>query len=289
MNKIYLPKNLCENEIEDVLIEYRNSFGAFHLDFSKTQFVSPFAAVLLVLLFHEALNVDQRKIHLILSEPKSPRMKPCMFILSRLGFFDNLPTGVTKYPYIPRKRTISKGTNDAILELTKIEKSEAFEIIDKVEKAITHNTDYPREQKLDICIMVSEMIQNIFYHSGASKSGIIAIQDFKKFGYMQLIIADAGVGIPETIRKCKDYIDQQMTDYETIFEAIKKGVSQFGEGENRGEGLAKCVDLAKRHKAKLYIRSNSGFANITFTNKQGLFGESTCLLGTQIFVNFPHN
>jgi len=285
MSKIIMPKNITEIEIEKIIEEFLVPAYSTHLDFINTDFISPFAAILLTLLFESATKKSNRKIHMILS--RTSRIKPCMYILARLGFFDNLPKIITYYPYKPKFKRNFKGKNDAILELTRIQEPEASIIIDKVEKAIAVNTDYPKEHKLDICLMVSEMIQNIFYHSTAPKSGIIAIQNFERFNYMQIIIADSGIGIPETINRCKDYKDKQLKDYEAILESVKKGVSSLGKVEDRGEGLSRCVDLSNKHNAKLFIRSNSGYASITFKNERAYFGNSDFLAGTQIFVNFP--
>lgn len=286
MNKIQMPGRITEEEIEKVLGEFLTPSNSTHLDFSNTEFISPFAAILLVLMFEIVIKKFRRKIHLVLSQ--TSKIKSCMFILARLGFFECLPKEISFYPYKPKSRGNPKGKNDAILEITRIKQEQnARDIINKVERAITKNTNYPKEQKFDICIMVSEMIQNIFYHSGSADSGLIVIQNFERMNFMQMIIADAGIGIPETIRRCADYGNIQMKDYEAILESVKKGVSSLGRGENRGEGLTKCVDLANKHKAKLYIRSNSGYALITFKKNKGVFGDSNFLTGTQIFVNFP--
>ena len=285
MNKILIPKNLDEEGIENILKEFVKPSNSTHLDFSDTEFISPFASILLILMIDNAVRKNSRKIHFILKNTSN--VKPCMYILARLGFFENLHKKVTYYPYRPKPKGNPKGKNDAILEVTKIEKQEARDIIDKVEKAITINTDYSKEHKLDICVMVSEMIQNIFYHSEAPDSGIIAIQNFERFNYMQMIIADGGIGIPETIKKCEDYKNRKLQDYEAIFESVKKGVSSLGKGEDRGEGLARCVDLANKHSARLFIRSNTGYASITFKKNGGFFGNGSFLSGTQIFVNFP--
>jgi anti-sigma regulatory factor (Ser/Thr protein kinase) len=283
MNKIIMPPHIDEVEIEEIIAELKLSSFSTHLDFSKIEFISPFASILLLQLLEKIITKSGRKIHIILGKP----VKPCFYVLARLGFFENLPKEVTFYPYKPKPKGNPRGKNDAILEITRIQEKSAGEIINKVDKAIAINTDYPIEQKYDICIMVSEMIQNIFYHSEAPKSGLIAIQNFEKLDYMQMIIADSGIGIPETLRRCAEYKNSNLQDFETILEAVKKGVSGMGKEENRGEGLSTCVDLANKHKATLYIKSNNGFARLTFKKNKKSLGTSSFLTGTQIFVNFP--
>ena len=65
-----------------------------------------------------------------------------MFILLRLGFFECLPSEVSCYPYKPKSRGSLRGKNDAILEINRIKEQEAGDIINKVEREITINTDY---------------------------------------------------------------------------------------------------------------------------------------------------
>lgn len=286
MKKIIMPKYITETQIEEILNDFITPSFSTHLDFSDTEFVSPYAAVLLLILFEKTIKELNKKIHLILSRPKV-KVKPCMYILARIGFFDSIPLEIKCYPYKPKTKGNPKGKNDAILEITKIEKQSFGEIMEKVEKAIISNTDYPSDQKKDICIMVSEMMQNIFYHSKAPNSGIIAVQKFEYYNYMQMIIADSGIGIPESLRTSEEYKNKKMTDSELIFEAVKLGVSSFGKKEDRGEGLAKCVELAKVHNAEIFVRSNNAYANIIFNNRRGHMAESHFLAGTQIFVNFP--
>lgn len=286
--EINLPSKITEVEIEDIIERFKRSSTSIHLNFSYTDFITPFAAALLIQMIDAAIK-NGIKIHFILKDNtnKKSNVKPCMFILARIGFFENLPKEVSIYPYKPSVRGNPKGKNDAILELTKIEKQTFGEIMGKVEKSIISNTDYPSDQKKDICIMASEMMQNIFYHSNAPNSGIIAVQKFARFKYMQMIIADSGIGIPESLRNSKEYKDKKMSDSELIFEAVKKGVSSFGKEEDRGEGLAKCVELAKQHRAELFVRSNNAYANIIFKKRSGYMAESHFFTGTQIFVNFP--
>lgn len=286
--EIILPVKITETEIENIIGRFNQKNNSIHLNFSYTDFITPFASILLIQLIEEVIKTG-KKVHFILKDRsnKKSNVKPCMFIMARVGFFDNLPKEVSIYPYRPSVRGNPKGKNDAILEITKIDKKTFTEIMEKVEKAINSNTDYPSDQKKDICIMASEIMQNIFYHSKAKNSGMIAIQKFAHLKYMQMIIADRGIGIPESLRTSEEYKDKKMKDSELIFEAVKKGVSSLGKIEDRGEGLAKCVELAKVHNAELFIRSNYAFANILFKQKSGYLAESHFFAGTQIFVNFP--
>jgi len=287
---IEVPKKLTESEFEHLLRDCLNVINnldrTIQFNFSKTEFISSFGMIEFVLLCEDIIRRKGKRVSLFLSD--SYKISSCMHILARLGFFECLPKQVTYYPYKPKSHKQIIGKNEAILEVTRVLNSaEAYEIVDRVENAILANTTYEKAQVNDICIMVSELLQNIFDHSQSKLGGLIAIQNYTKIRYMQLVIADAGVGIPKTLRNCEEYKFKNLSDVAAIWESVKKGVSRFGKSARRGEGLARCVQIAKKHKAYLYIRSNKGWAKVVFSRGRGQAGHGCLLQGTQIFVNFP--
>ena len=104
-----------------------------------------------------------------------------------------------------------------------------------------------------------------------------------------MVIADAGIGIPESLKYVYGNTDNEMNDVHYILESVKKGVSRLEKSEDRGEGLARCVQLAKKHNARVYIRSNCGWVSIAMPSGKGKAGIGKKISGTQIFVNFPTN
>lgn len=291
METIQIPSRLTEIEFESFIRSFNSGKHipdrTIQFDFSKTAFISSFAMIEFILLCEFIISELGKHISFHLSS--SSRLSSCMFVLSRLGFFDCFPNSVTFYPYKPKRKKPARGKNEAILEITEVNEDKAEQVIDLVDKAVSKNTTYDRSQVNDICIMVSEMLQNIFYHSQSDRAGLIAIQNYSKLRFMQMVIADAGIGIPGTIRNAPEYAGKELNDVEAIFESIKKGVSRLGRGAGRGEGLTHCVQLANKHQARLYIRSNSGWASITLHKGRGKTGIGEHLSGTQIFVNFPLN
>ena len=101
------------------------------------------------------------------------------------------------------------------------------------------------------------------------------------------MIADSGIGIPETIKEAGEYKNSMFSDFEAIQESLKKGVSRHGKEEHRGEGLPKCYSLSEKHKAILFIRSNKGIVRYDFINRKKRALDMNFLMGTQIFVDFP--
>lgn len=292
MKAIQIPKRLTEAEFEQILSEVHSSANKWDktisFNFANTEFITSFGMTLFVLLCEDLVHNKNKKVHLILSSPESKsKLKSCMFISARLGFFENIPSNIKIYPFKPKCKG-NFGTNDAILEVTQLlNLDHGLEMVDTVEKAVTKNTKYSSDQIKDISQMVSEVVQNIFHHSDTKCPAIISIQRYTSLKYVQLVIADSGIGIPVTLQRSKEYKGKTMTDYKAIIESIKSGTSQFGKEEERGEGLKKCIDLSDKHKATLYIRSNHGHLLLNFRNKTKNYGDLAFLSGTQVYLNFP--
>jgi len=290
--QISVPQRILFTDFENLLKEVISldlkKIKSISFDFSNTNFLSSFSMVLFVLLCEFLVDDCKLKVHLKLSKDSDKsRLNSSMFILARVGFFDALPKDITCYPYKPKRKKEYKGTNDSILEITRINKTEAMKIINLVESAIKINTEYQTDQVNDICQMVSEIIQNILLHSDCKRHGLIAIQSYPQLHIVQLVIADSGLGIPTTLRRTTEYRNIGISDSDAISESLKAGVSQFGKDEDRGEGLTKCSTLAKKHLAKMFIRSNTGSYSLDFKSKKFIKKVSSNLSGTQIYVNFP--
>jgi len=287
MKTIIVSSKLTENEFDELLSEALNTGRekTLEFDFSKTTFVSSFAMILFIILCENLIFLENK--HVVFKFSKSGKECACMFILARLGFFDCLPSEISYYPYKPPNKG-RRGSNTAILEVTEItDEKDAFKKIDLVEAAMVQNTKYPKTKVLDICTMVSEMLQNIFAHSEAKRHGLISIQGYPYLNIVQLVIADVGIGIPETIKQAEEFRNRTMTDEEAIMESVKMGVSRFGRIADRGEGLTKCLQLSAKHKAEIFIRSNRGSAFFSFQGKPKKLTCGELMKGTQIFVNFP--
>lgn len=286
MEYILIPKRLDNKNINEliklVLSQTTSGFRKLKLDLSETTFISTFAMSLFILMCDQVVYEKKVTIHFKLSN--SNRLHGCLHIATRLGFFDALPSISSFYPYKPKQKY--KGSNTAILEITKIDKNSLLvDIINLSREAIIKNTNYEGAQILDICKMMSELIQNILEHSASTKPGIVLIQSYPTQQYTQLVIADSGVGIPRTIKSNTEY--NKLNDAECIQKSLQYGVTRYEESEERGEGLSECVQLADKHNAKLFIRSNTGSIHYD-KNKNICLEDGLCKLnGTQIGIKFP--
>ncbi len=294
MPEIVFPKILDDKSFEDVLENLDRVLmfsGTLKLDFSNTEFITSYAMCSLVLFCNLLTEVHNRRVHFILSKPdQRHRLHPCLHIVNRLGFFDCLSENITFYPYRLKVDSSKLNSNCSILEVSKVSnEEELYRAINLAKVAIKKNTQYSDNHVYDICNMISEVLQNILYHSQAPKPGLIAIQKYPILKRTELVISDCGIGIPTTIKQSDDYKNSNLKDYETILESVKRGVSRFGRSEGRGEGLERCYKLSEKYKAILFIRSNKGYARYNFETRLMQCKDRTFFQGTQIYFDFPSN
>lgn len=294
MPEIIIPKNLDDKTFENVLETFERVLmyqGTLKLDFSNAEFITSYTMCSLVLFCNLLSEVHNRRVHFILTKTNNRhRLHPCLHIVNRLGFFDCLSESISFYPYRLKMDSRKLNSNCSILEVSKVSnEEELYKVINLAKVAIKKNTQYSDNHVYDICNMISEVLQNILYHSQTPKPGLIAIQKYPVLKRTELVISDCGIGIPTTIKQSKDYNNSNLTDYETIMESVKRGVSRFGRSEGRGEGLERCYKLSEKYKAILFIRSNKGYVRYNFKTRTMQRNDRTFFQGTQIYFDFPSN
>src|SRR5690606_22882853 len=81
---------------------------------------------------------------------------------------------------------------------------------------------------------MGEMVSNIYEHSGAHGSGIVAFK--ASSGAFEFVVMDRGIGVLQSLRSCVDY--EHVTDHGMALQlALKDGISRFGPTANRGHGF----------------------------------------------------
>jgi anti-sigma regulatory factor (Ser/Thr protein kinase) len=101
---------------------------------------------------------------------------------------------------------------------------------------------------------LNEIAGNVLVHSGVA-NGWMQVVIHPKSHHMAIVVADAGVGIPETIRKA---FPQYRNDEDAIAHALKEGITSrpdFGQGK----GLTGTLQIVKINKGgRLSIHSRKG-------------------------------
>ncbi len=112
---------------------------------------------------------------------------------------------------------------------------------------------------------VNEITDNVLTHSESSIGGLVQVSTFQKNkNQVQFVVADAGVGIPETL---KNGYPDITSDTEALDKAIKEGVTR-DKKIGQGNGLFGSYEICS--KSKGFFSVHSGHACLEYNNKKGL-------------------
>lgn len=112
---------------------------------------------------------------------------------------------------------------------------------------------------------VNEITDNVLVHSESSIGGLIQVSTFQKFKkQVQFVVADAGIGIPKTLREGYPEIS---SDTDALDRAIREGVTR-DKKIGQGNGLFGSYEICS--KCNGYFAVHSGYARLTFDDRNGL-------------------
>ncbi len=81
---------------------------------------------------------------------------------------------------------------------------------------------------------IGEMQSNIYEHSGASQTGIVAFRG--RSGTFEFVVCDSGIGVLQSLTSCPEFRD--VTDHgEALQLTLSDGVSRYGRNSGRGLGF----------------------------------------------------
>jgi hypothetical protein len=112
---------------------------------------------------------------------------------------------------------------------------------------------------------VNEVTDNVLVHSESPVGGLVQVSTFQKFKkQVQFVVADAGVGIPKTLREGHPEIT---SDTDALDRAIREEVTR-DKKIGQGNGLfGSCEICSKCHG---YFAIHSGHARLEFEEDRGL-------------------
>lgn len=168
--------------------------------------------------------------------------------LERMGLFKilGLESGIKITEHEPAGRFIP---------LTKITNSEELSQFIKDMIPLLHLT--PGEAA-PLKYIISELVRNVFEHSGSKNGAILCAQFYKKSGIVRIGIIDTGVGIRKTI----NVSHRATSDMEAILMALTPGITGVtkrigGTDYNAGAGLFFIKSVAKAGRDFFVIYSGS--------------------------------
>lgn len=139
----------------------------------------------------------------------------------------------------------------------------------------------------------SETIGNVYEHSESPVPGVVAAQLYAsgtRGPRVELVIADAGLGLLATIRHGNPGAAGTKTDVELILEAFSKGLSSKLE-PGRGCGLQQCASLAAKYEGNLRVRTGTTWVKLVTKSQKGWTvsiadDEAAMIAGTQLVFTF---
>lgn len=124
-------------------------------------------------------------------------------------------------------------------------------IADKLEEVVSRNTSLHRSASNMLNLSVMEVIDNVVQHSNAKSPGLACAQYYAGQKFVEMCVADCGVGIPASMEENPLY--SSLTPWERMEAAFKPGTGQWygrsglgGHMVSGGVGLSYVCKLAAR-------------------------------------------
>lgn len=112
---------------------------------------------------------------------------------------------------------------------------------------------------------VNEITDNVLVHSDSPIGGLVQVSTFQRRNrQVQFVVADAGLGIPTTLRSGHPDIG---TDTDALDKAIREGVTR-DKAIGQGNGLFGSYQICSHCGGT--FRVESGYASLTYDPKRGL-------------------
>ena len=112
---------------------------------------------------------------------------------------------------------------------------------------------------------VNEITDNVLVHSRSPIGGLVQVSTFQRTKKrVEYIVADAGVGIPETLRPTHPELT---SDAAALERAIREGVTRDGD-IGQGNGLYGSYQICSHSMGAFHLES--GYGKLMFTDRLGL-------------------
>lgn len=136
---------------------------------------------------------------------------------------------------------------------------------------------------------INEITDNVLNHAQSGIGGLVQVSTFQRSRKrIEYIVADAGVGIPTTLRETHPDLT---SDADALDQAIREGVTR-DKAVGQGNGLFGSYQICSHSKG--FFQVESGYGKLAFTDRKGLHittekvpFEGT-LVAAQIDFSVPH-
>jgi hypothetical protein len=112
---------------------------------------------------------------------------------------------------------------------------------------------------------VNEITDNVLNHARSKIGGLVQVSTFQRGRKrIEYIVADAGVGIPSTLREGHPELD---SDAAALDQAIREGVTR-DKSIGQGNGLFGSYEICSHSNG--FFQVESGYGKLVFTEREGL-------------------
>lgn len=163
-------------------------------------------------------------------------------------------------------------------------------IADRLEEVVTRNTSLHRSASNMLNLSVLEVIDNVVQHSSAKSPGLACAQYYGGQRFVEMCVADCGVGIPASMEENPLYSD--LTPWERMEAAFRPGTGQWygmsglgGHMVSGGVGLSYVCRLATRLGGHVWSVSGSEAIHIGSGGTERV--EGLFYPGTVVVIRIP--
>lgn len=252
----------------------RRRMGGFTFDFRRTEFAAPVAMAQLVV---QAEACRRGGMHFDVMGPSNPKTR---------GVFEhsNWAHHLSPVNYGPNDRqpvgwlpVVRYRTDEQLLQL-----------VNHTCEVVLREADVRRSALHGLEWALNEIADNVFQHANVSEGGLVAVTVAKGRRRVQFVVADAGSGIPTTIRTGHSGF---ATDLSAVRHALLQGVTR-DRSVGAGNGLAGALRIATAAGGSFTV--HSGRARIYADGKHPkpigkTFSPESTLDGTVVYFEIPVN
>jgi anti-sigma regulatory factor (Ser/Thr protein kinase) len=246
----------------------------FTFDFKRTQFAAPVAMAQLVI---QADACRQRGMHFDVIGPVNPKTR---------GVFEhsNWAHHLSPVNYEPNDRQ-SLGWLPVARYRTD---EQLLGLVNRTCEVVLRETDVRRSALHGLEWALNEIADNVFQHADASDGGLVAVTVPKGRRRVQFVVADAGSGIPTTIRTGHPGLS---TDLSAVRHALQQGVTR-DRSVGAGNGLAGTLRIATAAGGSFTVHSARALMHADGKNQKPTgrtYSPDAALEGTVVYFEIPVN
>lgn len=202
--------------------------------------------------------------------------------MSRMNYFNQI--------HCPHAENFARhAEKDRFLPLTKIDDS-ANDTATKLRATVTSNLSFTKSAQEMMDYAFGEVIDNVLTHSKTKAPGLVCSQYYANMSYVEVCVADSGIGIPQTMSQNPRY--RGTSDANLLAKAFERdtgeyfGRTDFGSNEvSGGMGLFVTARVARALGGYVWAVSHGSAIEISESGTRTLTGYY--YPGTVMCMRFP--